>query len=584
MNTETARRSLGFVKSLVVLAAVASAALEIKHAMSPTHVAGAALPPGAFSAARAMKHVEVLAKNPHPIGSAAHDEVRDYLVAQLKLPDVDVQAQDAIVTQRSGWSGSAHVQNVMARLKGRRGPEAVALVAHYDSAERSYGAADDGAGVAALLEIFRVMHSGPQAEHDVIFLITDGEEHGLLGARAFLAEHSWAKDIRMVVNLEARGTRGPAVMFQTSLGNAELIRAYARVVREPRATSLAATVYRMLPNDTDLTEFLKAGYPGYDIAFIEAPWNYHTPMDRLDTLDLRSLQQMGDACCSLAMHWSNAPLEFQSSRDAVYFNVFANFFVYYGVIQAKFFALVLAAMVACLGWRMQRRGELRWRSVSLGVVGPLVGLVASLGLLVVVNAAAFKLHVLLVHSRKVSFLFNDGYGAAWLAVTLLVSSLLFRFLAKRFAWRSLAFGALALAVILCLGMSFMVPEISYLLLWPCLGTCLALLVLSTRETSWKYAVAVALCVLPALFIFAPLLGSLAQTLSLRTPGLALMAVSASMLFWLALPLVEQLMRWGDRSLFVMLTLVVLWGGVAATRIAKNEVPQTRGDLTGTKQN
>jgi len=108
------------------------------------------------------------------------------------------------------------------------------LVAHYDTVSRSPGAADDGAAVAALLETLRALNAGPPLRNDLIVLITDGEEPGMLGARAFVAEHPWLRDVGVVCNFEARGTRGPSIMFETSSDNGRLIREFAR---QPRTSS-----------------------------------------------------------------------------------------------------------------------------------------------------------------------------------------------------------------------------------------------------------------------------------------------------------------------------------------------------------
>jgi acetylornithine deacetylase/succinyl-diaminopimelate desuccinylase-like protein len=142
-----------------------------------------------FSADRALAHLNTFATEPHPIGSAEHDRVRDYLISQLTNLGVSPTIQRTIgVTPRYQAAGT--VENIVARLKGLSGAtDAVALVAHYDSVAAGPGAGDDGAGVAALLETLRALRAGLPLRNDIIFLLTDGEEEGLLGASAFIAEH-----------------------------------------------------------------------------------------------------------------------------------------------------------------------------------------------------------------------------------------------------------------------------------------------------------------------------------------------------------------------------------------------------------
>ena len=98
---------------------------------------------------------------------------------------------------------------MIAWLPGIANSKAVMLVAHYDSVPNGTGASDDGAGVVALLETVRAVKSTAPLKNDVIFLFTDGEETGLLGANAFISEHPWAKDVGLVLNFEAREICGP---------------------------------------------------------------------------------------------------------------------------------------------------------------------------------------------------------------------------------------------------------------------------------------------------------------------------------------------------------------------------------------
>ena len=94
----------------------------------------------------------------------------------------------------------------MARLPGTRsGGRAFLLVAHYDSVPTGPGATDNGAGVATVLETVRALKAGPALRNDVIVLLADGEERGLLGARAFVDGYPWAQEVGAVLNLDTRG-------------------------------------------------------------------------------------------------------------------------------------------------------------------------------------------------------------------------------------------------------------------------------------------------------------------------------------------------------------------------------------------
>jgi len=220
---------------------------------------------------------------PHPTGSPANAAARDYIVSAFHELGIDAQVQEGVGIFHHGRSAQAAiVRNVVARLPGLQGSPAVLLVGHHDSVPAAPGAADDGHSVGVLLETLRALRSGPRLRNDVIFLLTDGEEVGLLGADAFVREHPWAKDVGVVLNFEARGTSGPGHMFETSEGNGWLIRQFAQSAPYPRTDSLSYEVYRRLPNDTDLTVFKKRGYSGLNFAFIDDVF-FSSPIVRIET-------------------------------------------------------------------------------------------------------------------------------------------------------------------------------------------------------------------------------------------------------------------------------------------------------------
>ncbi|HEY0730211.1 MAG TPA: M20/M25/M40 family metallo-hydrolase, partial [Pyrinomonadaceae bacterium] len=241
----------------VFLALVATFSIR-EH--DPPTAAGVAVAPETFSAGRAVRHLSVIAEKPHPMGTEAHRAVRDYLVKQLSEAGLEPQVQAATtVTDKGPPLEVGAVANVVARLKGTSAGKAVLLVAHYDSVLTSFGASDDGMAVASLLETLRALKTGAPLKNDVIILFTEGEENGLLGARAFVDEHPWAKDVGVVLNFDARGNSGPVIMFETSENNGWLIEQLAEASPYPTAHSLSYEIYRLLPNDTDMTVFRRAG-------------------------------------------------------------------------------------------------------------------------------------------------------------------------------------------------------------------------------------------------------------------------------------------------------------------------------------
>ena len=202
----------------------------------------------------------------------------------------------------------AAVQNLVGVLPGRdRYLPAILVMSHYDTVPNSPGAADDTTGVAAALEIARALKAdGPHAR-DVIFLFTDAEEPGLLGADAFFNRDPLARRVGLVVNMEARGDAGRAAMFQTGPGNGALMSVFARAAKGPSANSLASAVYERMPNDTDFTHAARRGLPGLNLAFIDDQLAYHTPLARPDHLERGSLQHVGDQALPTIRALADAP-------------------------------------------------------------------------------------------------------------------------------------------------------------------------------------------------------------------------------------------------------------------------------------
>ena len=179
------------------------------------------------------------------------------------------------------------MQNIVGVLPGGdvEWQGACCSMVHYDGVEAGPAAADDGAGVGALLETLRALRARTHAAaNDIIALFTDGEESGLLGAAAFVREHPRAKDVAIALNFEARGTSGRSYMFETGPGNLDAVRAL-RAARDVTAGSVFTTIYRTLPNDTDLSELALLGVPALNFAFADGVERYHTTHDDVAHLE-----------------------------------------------------------------------------------------------------------------------------------------------------------------------------------------------------------------------------------------------------------------------------------------------------------
>jgi Peptidase family M28 len=324
-------------------------------------------PAGDFAAGRARKVLRNLVGDgtPHPVGSAANEIVRGRIVAELTRLGFQPRVTSGFACD--DWGTCAEVTNVVALLDGQQSGPDVLLSAHYDSVPAGPGASDDGAGVAAVLEVARAMKVSPPPKHPVIFLIDDGEEAGLLGAEAFVASDPLAKDVRADVNLEARGTSGPSLMFETGNANGWLMRLYASTVRDPDTSSIDYQVYKWMPNDTDFTVFKRAGYQGFNFAFIGDVTHYHTPLDNFANSSPRSLQQQGDNALATVRALANSDLSPGPPTEAVFFDLFGWKTIWWparwtiGFAGFAFFLLVLEIIV------LLRKGRMSTKELLMGI-------------------------------------------------------------------------------------------------------------------------------------------------------------------------------------------------------------------------
>ncbi len=286
-----------------------------------------------FSIEKALTHLKEISKEPHYVGAENHKFVRDYIVKELEKLGLTVELQKANTLNKE-WKSGCKITNIITKIKGTEKGKALLLLTHYDSSPHSsLGASDAGSGVVTILEGIRAFLSeNPQPKNDIIICITDAEELGLLGAKAFVNKHPWAKEVGMALNFESRGTGGASyTLLETNGGNQKMIEAFQKAKPPyPVATSLMYSIYKMLPNDTDLTVFREEGnIDGFNFAFIDDHYDYHTQQDSYERIDLNTLQHQATYLMSLLSYFSENNTELKATEDYVYFNVPLIGLIYY---------------------------------------------------------------------------------------------------------------------------------------------------------------------------------------------------------------------------------------------------------------
>ncbi len=380
------------LRTIATIALVALSTILAVHFSKPADVRRSELA-GTFSTSRALDHVRRIAREPHPTGSVANIRVRAYLLAQLNSMGMRAEVQRELVTQRdrSGKDQFAWIENVVGVLPGARRGEAVLLMAHYDSVPWAPGAADDGAGVATILETLRVVSiAKTPRERDLVVLLSDGEEIGLFGAREFFARHPFAEQISTVLNFEARGSRGPALMFQTSDGNADLIRLLADVP-SPAGYSYAHEIYKHMSNDTDFTVALSQHKRGMNFAFVDGFFDYHSPSDTVANLAPESLQHMGDQALSLTRVLISEPASAaRGEDDAHYMNLSPQIFFHYPPWLDSVALALATVLLGFAAWAADRCEGFGLSALVRGAIAAAAGALVALAVVYVVASTAYE--------------------------------------------------------------------------------------------------------------------------------------------------------------------------------------------------
>lgn len=488
------------VASAAILATVIAFSLVALH---PPHGKPASAPADEFSAARALDalHRVLRDDSPHPIGSAANAAVRARILAELNQLGYHPAVRTSFECNDAGVC--ATVNNILARLDGSEPGQAVLLSAHYDSVPAGPGDSDDGIGVASILEIARALKSMPVPRHSVIFLFDDGEEAGLLGARAFVNSDPWATQVRADVNLDNRGASGPALMFETGSDNDWALNLYAHNASRHVTSSVFYTIYKLLPNDTDFTVFKRAGLQGLNFAVIGRVALYHTPLDNSANVSVASLQGEGSNGLATVAALANANFPSGPAADAVYFDVFGrNILRWPGNWTLVIASLTTLLLFGPIAWLMYDR-RLALRQLLWGFIGWIAIFVGA-------GIAGLMLRVILAFAgaapvRWVAHPLPSQIAFALLAVGIIVGcgSILARWAGFWGLWA----GAWAWGAIISIVVAAISPGLSYVVLVPTIVAALAALpaAFDPGDHAWTRDLSLVLPLAASAIVQAPLI-------------------------------------------------------------------------------
>ncbi|WP_336208681.1 M28 family peptidase [Nonomuraea sp. LPB2021202275-12-8] len=514
--------------AVIMLSAMADSTMQPLPATAPGEQ---------FSAERALAHLKRFAAEPRPIGSAASDRARDYLARRLRAAGLQVEIQRSVGTRSAaGLATFGQVDNIVGRLPGTGSTGTVLIAAHYDSAATGPGASDDGAAVAAMIETVRALRAGPGSRNDIVLLMSDGEEDGVLGAEAFVREHPLGKAGGVLLNWEARGVSGPSLLFETSTNNARLVETFVNAVPAPRGHSAMVELYRLLPNNTDFTPLTKAGFTGMNFAYIQRSSLYHTASDSIANLNRGSLQHHGGNMLTLARALGDADLRtVTSDHDVTYFRALGTMITYPDklVWPLAVLAVVAVAGLALLA-RVRRLLSLpRLIAATVSAVAPLVvsaALAQGLWELLVAWRPAYDLMGGLLHRPR-------PYQAAIAVLCALAVLGWYLVLRRRLGPAALAVGALTWLAGLGVLCAQVAPGASFLFALPALMGALGwLAAVLLRTPAWARTVVAMLGPITAAMLLPSLAGNVFDGMGLALGGAS--ALVLALFGLIVVPLVE----------------------------------------------
>ncbi|PJJ10025.1 peptidase M28-like protein [Flavobacterium sp. 1] len=508
-----------------------------------------------FSTSRALEHITAMTKEPHYVGTKNHETVANYIIKELQKLGLETTAQEGFTL--SDWGNLVKSKNIMCRIEGSANGKALLLLSHYDSAPHSFslGASDDASGVATILEGVRAfLNAKTKNKNDIIILFTDAEELGLNGAALFVTQHQWAKEVGLVLNFEARGSSGPSYMLmETNKGNAGLVKEFAKAgATYPVSNSLMYSIYKMLPNDTDLTVFREQGdIQGFNFAFIDGHFNYHTQQDDVAHLDKSTLKHQGSYLMPLLNYFSNADLNATASTaDDVYFTIPFTFISYPfdWVLPMTLIATGLLIVLVFLG-KVKRM--LKLNDIMKGFF-PFLGALIFTGLITYYGWKGLLLLNPQYNDLLNGFTYNGhDYIVAFILMSLSICFFFYQIASKPKVTMNHYVIPLIFWIVLNGFLANSLPGAGFLIIPVYFGLISFAFFIFSQRSNWIVNL---ICSIPALLIIAPFIQMFPIGLGLKVLfGSAILTVLA---FVLLLPVFGAFTKKGSWSLLFFLTAVL----------------------------
>lgn len=500
-----------------VLLVIATIILSFSQFVMTKDNSNAAVSDTEFSTERAVKCMKNIAKEPHPMGSDTNKEVREYLINYFQDigADVAVQEHDASAIQSRYFKNLRHsgvLSNIIAKIPGES-EDAVMVTAHYDSTVNGPGAADDGYGVVTLLESARAIRAKGKPVNTIYFVLTDGEEEGMLGATALIdnVENKPMLDaVKIIINMEARGNKGIPILFETNSKNLSIIKLFQKVAKHPVSYSLSYDIYKMLPNYTDFTIYEELGKRGYNFANIEGMNTYHKSSDNIENMSEETIEYFGNYTFPLLKELSFMDKEDlnalnDSSNDAICFTIFKNCFIAYSASWVIPIALIIVLLTAILLVLYKKKNAMNIRKIVLAFVMLLSSIIVNVFLIYLVYHVIEIVNIMYMDNTCIS----NILGGFLLVVMIAEILITFRFTIRKCGIKAVSLCFILIMAIISVLLSFKVKGASYIFTIPTVLFEITSILIMKKEALLKNSIVqyslIILWSVPALLLSAPII-------------------------------------------------------------------------------
>ena len=475
-----------------------------------------------FSTNDVIETIKTISQKQHSVAHAQErEEVREYLISRLTAIGDTPTIYSYPNQEAKGYNFDA--VDILAEfqpLSQQTDTTYVMLVAHYDSRYAqpfrndtvwSYGAADDGYGVSIAMEcVETLLDKQDEWDQGIKILYTDAEEVGMIGMKN-IYEHNPEvfSNVGLVINIEARGPYGAALLFETSEGNQKLIDLYRDKAHYPVSYSLTNLVYSILPNFTDFT-IVRDSIPGYNFATVEDINHYHTNFDNYDNISPDAIQHYASQIMPILNEYvTNKEYQdkdyLKSSESYTYFTVplvgvvmfSKNLYIWLSIVLFMLFviSLIIELRKNSFSFKQMTKWSLNIFLLSLVTfaVGELVAYISTL-----TSEVPFKF------MGVVQGVYNDNAimlisVIAMVCITSLIYILIERYNFKNYS-KLLLYSSLTILTVLNLIMALVFTE-SFMFLIPLSCSLIAVLIWQATKLKFMIPIAVALIVMQSVSFY-----------------------------------------------------------------------------------